>query len=92
MKRREFLKVGSAGIASSFLGGVGLLSWTPRAEAAVREHDVDEPPPAIALAHVGREVRRRAGFRVRALRHRQRKRADDEARQVHRHQCPPAEC
>ncbi len=33
MKRRDFLKFTSAGVASSLLGGVGLLSWTPRAHA-----------------------------------------------------------
>ena len=33
MKRRDFLKLGSAGVASSLLGGIGLLSWTPRAHA-----------------------------------------------------------
>ncbi len=34
MKRRDFLRIGSAGLAGSLLGGAGLLSWTPRAEAA----------------------------------------------------------
>ena len=34
MKRRDFLKVGSAGLASSLLGSIGLISWTPRAHAA----------------------------------------------------------
>jgi len=34
MKRRDFLKAGSAGIAGSLLGGAGLLAWTPRAHAA----------------------------------------------------------
>ncbi len=34
MKRRDFLKIGSAGLAGSLLGGAGLLSWTPRASAA----------------------------------------------------------
>jgi len=34
MKRRDFLKAGTAGIASSLLGGAGLISWTPRALAA----------------------------------------------------------
>lgn len=33
MKRRDFLKLTSAGVAGSLLGGVGLLSWTPRAHA-----------------------------------------------------------
>jgi len=33
MKRRDFLKFTSAGVASSLLTGVGLLSWTPRAHA-----------------------------------------------------------
>ena len=33
MKRREFLKVGTAGLASSLVGSVGLLAWTPRANA-----------------------------------------------------------
>ena len=33
MKRRDFLKAGSAGMAASLVGGVGLLSWTPRAHA-----------------------------------------------------------
>ena len=32
--RRTFLKFSSAGIASALLGSTGLLSWTPRAEAA----------------------------------------------------------
>jgi plastocyanin len=34
MKRRDFLKFGSAGIASALTGATGLISWTPRAEAA----------------------------------------------------------
>jgi FtsP/CotA-like multicopper oxidase with cupredoxin domain len=34
MKRRDFLKAGTAGIAASLLGGTGLISWTPRAHAA----------------------------------------------------------
>ena len=34
MKRRDFLKIGSAGLAGSVFGSVGLLSWSPRAEAA----------------------------------------------------------
>ena len=34
MKRRDFLKVGSAGLAGSVLGSVGLIAWTPRAQAA----------------------------------------------------------
>jgi len=34
MKRRDFLKVGSAGLSGSLLGGAGLLSWIPRAHAA----------------------------------------------------------
>lgn len=34
MKRRDFLKFGSAGLASAVAGGTGLISWTPRAEAA----------------------------------------------------------
>ena len=34
MKRRDFLRIGSAGLAGSLLGGTGLLAWTPRAEAA----------------------------------------------------------
>lgn len=33
MDRRNFLKFGSAGVASAFLGGAGLISWTPRAHA-----------------------------------------------------------
>lgn len=33
MDRRNFLKAGSAGIASVVLGGSGLLSWSPRAHA-----------------------------------------------------------
>lgn len=37
MKRRDFLKAGSMGLAGSLLGGAGLLSWTPRVEAAVIE-------------------------------------------------------
>lgn len=32
--RRNFLKLSSAGIASALLGSTGLLSWSPRAEAA----------------------------------------------------------
>ncbi len=35
MKRRDFLKIGGAGCVSSMLGGMGLLSWTPRSHAAV---------------------------------------------------------
>lgn len=34
MKRRDFLKVGTAGLTGSILAGVGLISWTPRAHAA----------------------------------------------------------
>ncbi len=34
MKRRGFLKAGSAGLTSSLLGSIGLISWTPRARAA----------------------------------------------------------
>lgn len=34
MKRRDFLKFSSAGLAGSMLGGMGLLSWVPRANAA----------------------------------------------------------
>ena len=34
MNRRNFLKFSSAGIASALLGSTGLLSWSPRAEAA----------------------------------------------------------
>ena len=34
MKRRDFLRIGSAGLAGSLLGGSGLLAWTPRASAA----------------------------------------------------------
>lgn len=33
MKRRDFLKVTSACVASSLVGGAGLLSWVPRANA-----------------------------------------------------------
>ncbi len=35
MKRREFLKFSSAGVAGSMLSGIGLISWVPRANAAV---------------------------------------------------------
>lgn len=34
MKRRDFLRVSAAGMAASAMGGIGLLSWTPRAHAA----------------------------------------------------------
>ena len=34
MKRRDFLKVSTAGIASTVFGGAGLLTWTSRTEAA----------------------------------------------------------
>jgi len=34
MKRRDFLKVGTAGLAGAVTGVTGLLSWTPRAHAA----------------------------------------------------------
>lgn len=34
MKRRDFLKAGTAGFTGSILAGVGLISWTPRAHAA----------------------------------------------------------
>jgi FtsP/CotA-like multicopper oxidase with cupredoxin domain len=34
MKRREFLKFGTAGVAGAALTGTGLISWTPRAQAA----------------------------------------------------------
>ncbi|RMG58957.1 MAG: hypothetical protein D6717_02175 [Gammaproteobacteria bacterium] len=34
MKRRDFLKVGGAGMAGAMLGGLGLLTWTPRSHAA----------------------------------------------------------
>lgn len=33
MKRRDFLKFGTAGMAGSLLGAAGLVSWTPRAHA-----------------------------------------------------------
>ena len=35
MKRRDFLRYGGAGCVSAMLGGMGLISWTPRTEAAV---------------------------------------------------------
>lgn len=34
MNRRNFLKFGSAGLASGILGSTGLIGWSPRAEAA----------------------------------------------------------
>lgn len=34
MNRRNFLKFGSAGIASAMIGTSGLISWVPRAQAA----------------------------------------------------------
>lgn len=34
MNRRNFLKFGSAGIASAMLGTAGLITWVPRAQAA----------------------------------------------------------
>ena len=34
MRRRDFLKLGGAGIATKVLGGVGLINWIPRAHAA----------------------------------------------------------
>ncbi|MCK4710923.1 MAG: twin-arginine translocation signal domain-containing protein, partial [Gammaproteobacteria bacterium] len=34
MKRRDFLKAGSASLATTVLAGTGLISWTPRAHAA----------------------------------------------------------
>lgn len=34
MKRRDFLRAGTAGLTGSILAGVGLISWTPRAHAA----------------------------------------------------------
>lgn len=34
MKRRDFLRAGTAGLTGSILAGVGLISWTPRANAA----------------------------------------------------------
>lgn len=34
MKRRGFLKLGSAGMATAALAATGLISWTPRANAA----------------------------------------------------------
>ena len=34
MKRRSFLKMGSAGMATAALATTGLITWTPRAEAA----------------------------------------------------------
>ncbi len=37
MKRRDFLKASTAGLAGSLVGGVGLLSWTPRAHASTIE-------------------------------------------------------
>lgn len=33
MQRRDFLKISSAGIASTVIGGVGLIGWQPRAHA-----------------------------------------------------------
>jgi len=35
VKRREFLRMGAAGVVGAGLGASGLLSWTPRAQAAV---------------------------------------------------------
>ena len=35
MKRRDFLKLGSAAGLGSLMGGMGLLLWTPRAHSAV---------------------------------------------------------
>lgn len=37
MKRRDFLKMGTAGIASTVVGATGLIAWTPRAYAATVE-------------------------------------------------------
>ncbi|MDH5393210.1 MAG: multicopper oxidase domain-containing protein [Gammaproteobacteria bacterium] len=34
MKRRDFLKAGSASLAASVVAGSGLISWAPRAQAA----------------------------------------------------------
>jgi len=34
MKRRDFLKAGSAGLAGAVMSGTGLIAWTPRAQAA----------------------------------------------------------
>ena len=34
MKRRDFLKAGSASLATTVLSGTGLISWAPRAHAA----------------------------------------------------------
>lgn len=34
MKRRDFLKTGTAGLATAVTGASGLLAWSPRAEAA----------------------------------------------------------
>lgn len=34
MKRRDFLRAGTAGLTGSILASVGLISWTPRAHAA----------------------------------------------------------
>ncbi len=35
MKRRDFLRVGSAGLVGTALGASGLLTWIPRASAAI---------------------------------------------------------
>jgi hypothetical protein len=34
MKRRDFLKVGTAGVTGTLLTSIGLIAWTPRAQAA----------------------------------------------------------
>jgi len=34
MKRRDFLKLSSASVAGALAGGAGMISWSPRAEAA----------------------------------------------------------
>jgi FtsP/CotA-like multicopper oxidase with cupredoxin domain len=34
MKRRDFLKLGYAGVAGSLAGGAGLIAWSPRSQAA----------------------------------------------------------
>ena len=49
MKRRDFLKLGTAGAVSTIAGSVGLLSWTPRAEAATITVSLNAVKGSVAM-------------------------------------------
>lgn len=49
MNRREFLKIGAAGAASTLAGGVALLSWSPRAWAATVVVNLNAVKGSVAM-------------------------------------------